>query len=617
MEPSNKLLSDITAFRTYAKYIPHAGRRESLEETINRDMHMHLDKFPKLSSEIVKSFSMVHDLKVMPSMRGLQFAGDAVLKNNVRQYNCSFHLIDNVRAFGETLYLLLSGVGVGYSVQNAHISQLPKITLPTEEGIFFVQDSIQGWSQAADALVEAYFFGRVRPIFNFGNIRSKGSLLVTTGAKAPGPEPLKTMLLKLESMLKAALGRKLTSLEVHDIICIISDCVLAGGIRRAALICLFDRWDIAMLTCKSGTWWETAPWRARANNSAILPRGDITEEEFKHILDICKKSGAGEPGLSLSNNLDWGFNPCHEVSLRNKQFCNLTTINATGITTKKEFLKRVQSATTIATIQAAYTDFPYLTPEWAKTTAQEALLGVSMTGVADAGDLFTAELLQEGAKLVLETNERIAKKLGINLAARATVIKPEGTSSCVLGSSSGVHDRHAQNYLRRIRMNKNDALATYLTGVIPELVEDDLFSNAGVVVTIPQKSPEGSYLRENSTALGLLDRAMKFNKNWVHPGHRSGDNMNNVSVTLSVKDDEWKDLGEAMWANRDNYTGISLLPYDGGSYKQAPFEECTEETYNNYAKLVKNIDLKDVRENEDKTERQEILACAGGVCEIN
>lgn len=579
-------------------------------------MHMHLDKFPKLSSEIVKAFSFVHDLKVMPSMRGLQFAGEAVTKNNIRQYNCSFNVIDNVRAFGETLFLLLSGVGVGYSVQNRHISQLPKVVLPTEEGIFFVHDSIQGWAQSVDALVEAYFFGRIRPIFNFSNVRSKGSYLVTTGAKAPGPEPLKAMLNKLESMLKAALGRKLTSLEVHDIICIISDCVLAGGIRRAALIALFDRDDKAMLTCKSGTWWEHSPWRARANNSAILPRGEVSKEEFLHIFNTCKASGAGEPGISWSNNSDWGFNPCHEVSLRNKQFCNLTTINATGITTKKEFLKRVQASTVIATIQAAYTDFPYLTPEWSKTTAEEALLGVSMTGVADAGDLFTPELLQEGAKLVLETNERIAKKLGINLAARTTVIKPEGTSSCVLGSSSGVHDRHAAHYLRRIRMNKDDALASYLKGVIPALVEDDLFSATGVVVTIPQKSPETAFLRENGSALGLLDRAMKFNEHWVHPGHRSGDNMNNVSVTLSVKENEWDNLGQAMWKNREKYTGISLLPYDGGNYKQAPFEECTKETYEELTKLVTTIDLKDVRESDDKTERQEILACAGGICEI-
>lgn len=615
MDSSNKLLSDITAFRTYAKYIPHATRRESLEESINRDMHMHLDKFPKLSSEIVKSFSFVHDLKVLPSMRGLQFAGEAVIKNNARQYNCSFTLIDNVRAFGEVLFLLLSGVGVGYSVQSVHIKQLPKIVLPNEEGYFKIHDSIQGWAQSVDVLVESYFFGRIRPVFDFTGIRAKGTPLITTGAKAPGPEPLKAMLAKLEKMLKLAAGRKLNSLEVHDIICIISDCVLAGGIRRAALISLFDRNDTDMLTCKSGTWWESAPWRARANNSAILPK-NVSKEEFLYIFNACKESGAGEPGISWTNNPDMGFNPCHEVSLHNKQFCNLTTLNATGITTKKEFLKRVQAAATIATIQAAYTDFPYLTPEWTRVTSEEALLGVSMTGIADAADFFTEDILQEGAKLVLEVNERIAKKLGINLAARCTVIKPEGSSSCVLGSSSGIGDRHAALYLRRIRMSKADALSSYLKNVIPELVEDDFTNNSDIVVTIPQKSPEGSFLRENSSALGLLERAIKFNKNWVHPGHRYGDNMNNVSVTLSVKENEWDKLGQAMWTHRNSYTGISLLPYDGGSYKQLPFEECSQEIYDKYSKLVKNIDLKDVKENEDKTERQEVLACAGGICEI-
>jgi ribonucleoside-diphosphate reductase alpha chain len=613
---SNKLLSDITAFRTYAKYIKHLERRESLEETINRDMTMHLERFPKLSRDIIKAFQRVHELKVMPSMRGMQFAGDAVLKNHARQYNCSYAPIDNSRSFGEAMFLLLSGVGYGYSVQKKHVNQLPSIQKPREEGVFIIHDSIQGWAQAVDILMESYFFGRIRPVFDFSKIRPKGSYLVTTGAKAPGPDPLKKALELVEDRLKLAIGRKLTSLEVHDIVCIVSDAVLAGGIRRAALICLFDRDDSEMLKCKHGEWWNAAPWRARSNNSAVLPRSEVTKEEFDHIFKMCKDSGSGEPGFSWTNDTDWGFNPCHEIALNPNQFCNLTTINQTGIASEKDFFNRVYSAALIATLQASYTDFHYLRPIWKETTEKEALLGISFTGIADGRDFIGADLLRKGAQLVNEVNEKYAKKLGINLAARTTAIKPEGTSSCIFGSSSGVHARHAPFYIRRIRMNKDDALATYLKYTIPELVEDDVTSSSGIVVSFPQESPEGSIVRAKETAMSLLDRAMFYNRNWVSPGHREGINKHNVSVTISVKDEEWDELREAMWENRKSYSGISLLPYNGGNYKQAPFEDITKEKYDEMSKLVKDLDLKQVKEEQDNTDRMGQLACVGGVCEI-
>jgi len=616
MNPSNKLLSDIVAFRTYAKFLPHLGRRESLQESINRNMTMHLDRFPKLSKDIVKAYTRVHDLKAMPSMRALQFSGEAILKNHVRQYNCSFTPVNDVRVFGEILFLLLSGVGVGFSVQTRHVNQLPKVQQPREEGFFVVQDSIMGWAQAIDLLMDAYLLGRVRPQFDFGNIRPKGSYLVTTGAKAPGPEPLKKMLELVEAKLKAGIGRRLTSLELHDIICIISDAVLAGGIRRAALISLFDRDDKSMLTCKSGQWWDQAPWRARANNSAVLPRKQVTKEEFDEIFKLSKESGSGEPGFFWTNDEDWGTNPCAEIALNPHQFCNLTTINQTGITSEKDFMNRVYAATLIGTLQASYTDFSYLRPVWKENTEREALLGVSFTGIADSNSAVTKAMLKQGAELVLEVNEKYAKKLGINPAARTTTIKPEGTSSCVLGSSSGIHARHAPYYIRRIRMNKDDNLAVYLRSVIPELVEDDIFSSSGVVVSIPQESPEGAIVREMETADKLLERTLMYRKNWIEPGYRSGANQHNVSVTISVKDHEWDDLREAMWKHKDQYSGISLLPYDGGTYKQAPFEDCTKEKYEEMSKLVKEIDLKQVKEEKDNTNRIEQLACAGGQCEI-
>jgi ribonucleoside-triphosphate reductase (thioredoxin) len=616
MNGSNKLLSDIVAFRTYAKFLPHLGRRESLAETINRNMTMHLDRFPKLSKDIIKSYQRVHDLEVMPSMRAMQFSGEAIIKNHARQYNCSAAPIDDIRAFGEALYLLLSGVGFGFSVQKSHVNQLPAIKMPREEGYFVIHDSIQGWAQALDVLMESYFLGRIRPQFDFGNIRPKGSYLVTTGAKAPGPEPLRKMLEMVEAKLKAAMGRKLRPIEAHDIVCIISDAVLAGGIRRAALISLFDRDDEEMLKSKHGEWWNTAPWRARSNNSVVLPRDVITKEEFDYIFKMCKDSNSGEPGFFFTNDTNGLTNPCCEIALNPNQFCNLTTINQTGIRNEKDFLNRVYAATLVGTLQASYSSFDYLRPIWQNTTEREALLGVSFTGIADNAGIVTPELLQKGAALALEVNEKYARKLGINLAARIATVKPEGSASCVVGSSSGIHARHADHYIRRVRMNKDDALAVYLKAAIPDLVEDDMFSSTGVVVSIPQESPKGAITRHQETALSLLDRVLMYRKNWIEPTHRSGLNKHNVSVTISVQEHEWDTLREEMWKHRDSYSGISLLPFDNGSYSQAPFEDCTKEKYEQMSKLVKEIDLRLVKEEVDNTSRIETLACQGGNCEI-
>lgn len=617
MNQSNKLLSEIVAFRTYARFLAHLGRRETLEETINRNMVMHLDRFPKLSKEIIKAYSKVHGLKAMPSMRALQFSGEAILKNNARQYNCSFANIDDVETFNEILFLLLSGVGVGFSVQSRHISKLGHVQRPCEEGVYVIQDSIAGWADAVKALMQAYFYRRIRPIFDLSNIRAKGSYLVTTGAKAPGPEPLKAMLQQLEEKLKAAVGRKLTSIEVYDIVCLISDAVLAGGVRRSALICLFDKDDHAMLNAKSGEWWVKHPYRARSNNSAVLIRNQTTKEEFLRVYKACQNSGAGEPGISWTNDPDMGFNPCHEIALTSNGFCNLSTINQTDLKDKRDYLSRVHAAAFIGTLQASYTDFPYLRPRWKEVTEKEALLGVSSTGIADSGLIIGPEALEEAAALVLDVNAKYAAKIGINPAARATAIKPEGTSSTVLGSASGIHARHSAHYLRRIRMNKNDALAQYLMSVIPDLVEDDVTSANGVVITIPQESPKGAILRQNETAIDLFKRVLRYNKHWVHPGHREGVNKHNVSATLSVKPEEWDELGEMMWKHRHDYSGVALLPFDGGNYRQAPFEDCSKETFDKYSKLVKDINLKEVREDDDKTERMEQLACAGGLCTLD
>jgi ribonucleoside-diphosphate reductase alpha chain len=615
MTPSNRLLSLFVAYRSYAKHLNHFARRETLEETINRNMSMYLDRYPKLSRDIIKAFKQVHDLNVMPSMRSLQFGGEAIFRNNTRIFNCSFANISYPRIFAEALYLLLSGTGFGYSIQNRHISQLPSLRKPKEEGFYIIHDSIEGWAEALNQLMSAYFYGAIRPIFDYSKVRQKGSYLVTTGAKAPGPEPLKRMLVKVEEMLVASIGRKLNSLEVHDTICLIADCVLSGGIRRAALIALFDRSDRAMLGCKQGNWWEKHPHRARANNSAVLDRATTTYEEFKEVFDMCIASNAGEPGFFWSNDLDWGTNPCCEIGLQSNQFCNLSTTNMTGIKNEKDFHNRVYSAALLGTLQAGFTDFPYLSEKWRTVTESEALIGCSFTGIADSPNV-TGEDLQKAAKLVLEVNEKYAKKIGINVAARTTAIKPEGSASCVLGSASGIHARHAEYYLRRVRLNKDDELAKYLKITIPELVEDDLFSPTGCVVTIPQESPKGAITRHQETALTLFERVKHYYNNWVLAGHRTGVNTHNVSCTLNYKPEEAPMLLEVLWRDRHQYSGVSLLPFSDSIYKQAPFEDCDKETYEKLSKQVKEIDLTKVMEMEDNTNRAESLACSGGTCEI-
>jgi len=616
---SNKLLSDIVSVRTYSKYLEQFNRREIFEETVNRTMSMHLDKFPKLSKEITKAFSLVHQFKVMPSMRNLQFSGQPIIKNNARSYNCSFLHIKEARDFAEVLFLLLSGTGVGFSVQRRHTNSLPTVKNPSEEGAFIIQDSIAGWAQAIHVLMDAYLNSSIRPVFDFSSIRQKGALLHTTGARAPGPEPLKYMLSVVESRLKKSIGRKLTSLEVHDIVCIISDCVLSGGIRRSSLISLFDRDDSLMLKCKTGKWWEDHPYRARANNSAMLPRSEVTKEEFFEIFKICKNSGSGEPGFMWTSDpdMDMGANPCMEISLNPYQFCNLSIVNQTGVSSKKDFLSRIYSAAFLGTLQAAYTDFPYVGDRWHTTTEKEALLGVSFTGIADTNGMISNEWLREGAKLVLEVNEKYAKKIGINIASRATAVKPEGSSSCVLGSSSGIHARKGKYYLRRVQINKDDVLHEYLKTMIPELIEDAFGVSNTAVITIPQESPEGAVTEEEEDGIQLFNRVMDYNKNWVAMGHRSGYNKHNVSCTLSLETKEWDKIAELMWKERENYTGMSLFPKDDSVYQQAPFEICTKERFDELNKFIPELDLTKLKEFESKSSLIESVACGGGSCEVS
>jgi ribonucleoside-diphosphate reductase alpha chain len=576
---------------------------------------MHQAKFPQLKDEIENAYKLVYDKKVLPSMRSLQFAGKPIELNNARIFNCSFLPIDDWRSFSEIMFLLLSGCGVGYSVQLHHIEQLPEIKVPTKHKRYLIGDSIEGWADAVRMLCKAYFTGAPLPLFDFRDIRPKGAQLITVGGKAPGPEPLKECLFNLQKIFeRKSNGDKLTSVEVHDMACHIADAVLSGGIRRAALISLFNLDDEAMLTCKFGEWWEQNPQRGRANNSAVVMRHKIDEDEFFKLWKKIELSGSGEPGIYFSNDKDWGTNPCCEIALRSYQFCNLCEVNVSNIESQDDLNERVRVGAFIGTLQAAYTDFHYLRDVWRKTTEKDALLGVGMTGIG-SGVILNYDL-KKAADLAKEENARIADIIGVNKAARVTTVKPSGTSSLVLGTSSGIHAWHNDYYVRRIRVGKNEAIYSHLAANHPELVEDDFFKpTIQAVISVPQKAPVGSILRTENV-MDMLERTKRFNTQWVKKGHRKGANTNNVSATVSINEGEWEAVGKWMWENRNTFNGLSVLPYFGGTYKQAPFEDITEEQFNEMATHLHNIDLSKVVEFSDETALMDQAACAGGACEI-
>jgi ribonucleoside-diphosphate reductase alpha chain len=973
MNVTQEILSEITTYMKYSKFVPAKNRREIWQELITRNKEMHQAKFPKLHDEIEEAYKLVYDKKVLPSMRSLQFAGRPIELNNARIFNCSFLPLDDWRSFSEIMFLLLSGCGVGYSVQKHHIDQLPEIKVPTKHKRYLIGDSIEGWADAVRMLCKAYFTGVALPLFDFRDIRPKGAQLITVGGKAPGPEPLKECLFQLNKIFERKQnGEKITSVEAHDMACHIADAVLSGGIRRAALISLFNLDDEDMLTCKFGNWWEENPQRGRANNSAVVLRHKIDKEEFFKLWKKIELSGSGEPGIYLSNDKDWGTNPslragtkvfttegifnieelqdktfkvknlngnisdakcwlsgkekqlyeitlegghkywstpehewpiwngkewvkystdkitkgmklpilkqdllfsgslgtyvdgfvlgwclgdgnmslsnvgkkqlgfvfskedqelgisnkiieflnrigdtdikghqhkhgtleiqttnfkiisyfehygfkhkseglpiklwkegsedfikgiisglissdgsiseikskritfnssyeklirdvsellgfygiktsiyekitegdfpnkkyngklykgfslvinensslrhfhklfrlehaikqqklnnlvdalkkknnknedkleiidiklsdvkedvwdisvfdethcfqishvitgnCCEIALRPYQFCNLCEVNVSNIESQEDLNERVRVGAFIGTLQAAYTDFHYLRDIWRKTTEKDALLGVGMTGIG-SGVVLKYDL-KKAADLAKEENARVAEIIGINKAARVTTVKPSGTSSLVLGTSSGIHAWHNDYYIRRIRVGKNEAIYSYLAINHPELIEDDFFKpTIQAVISVPQKAPEGSILRTENV-IDMLERTKRFNLEWVRKGHRKGANTNNVSATVSIQENEWEAVGNWMWENKDTFNGLSVLPYFGGTYKQSPYEDCTKEQFEEMAKHLHQIDLSKIIEFDDNTALMDQQACAGNQCEI-
>jgi ribonucleoside-diphosphate reductase alpha chain len=617
MDQASQILSEVTVFLKYAKYQPELNRRETWEELVSRNMLMHIKKYPHLTNEIIENYKFVFDKKVLPSMRSLQFGGKPIEISPNRIYNCCFAPVDDWRVFSEIMFLLLGGTGVGFSVQKHHVEQLPEIRKPngSRKKRWLVADSIEGWADAIKVLMKSYFYGGSTIDFDFRDIRAKGMRLITSGGKAPGPQPLKECIVKIEGILsQKENGSKLSPLECHDIVCHIADSVLSGGIRRSALLSLFSADDDEMIGAKSGSWWELNPQRGRSNNSAALVRRKLSKELFFDLWERIKNSGSGEPGIYLTNDKDWGSNPCVEIALRPNQFCNLCEVNVSNVESQEDLNERVRVATFIGTLQAGYTDFHYLRPIWKRTTEKDALIGVSMTGIA-SGAVLKLDM-KEASDIVKTENEKVAKLIGINKAARTTAVKPAGTTSLTLGTSSGIHAWHNDYYIRRIRVGKNESIYNYFVENHPELIEDEYFRpHDTAVISIPQKAPEGAILR-TETPIQLLERVKKVYEEWIATGHRDGANTHNVSATISIKDNEWEEVGSWMWENRNCYNGLSVLPFDGGTYIQSPFEDCTKEKYEELYKSLESIDLTKVIELDDNTNLNDQVACAGGACSV-
>lgn len=671
-----QFLSDLVVYNKYSNFLPEQGRRQTWNENVTEVREMHKRKYPHLSDLIDSAFEYVYDKKVLPSMRSIQYGGRPIEMNPCRIYNCSYSPIETAFVFSEIFFELLSGTGTGYSVRMRHVTKLPPIVSPQGERRFLIGDSMEGWADSIRQLIYAYMKGRERPRFDYADIRPAGAP-IKSGGRSAGHEKLKVAHQKIEAVLKQAIGRRLYDIECHDIICYMADCVLAGGRRDSAMIALFDITSTDMIKCKTDfnvvdyeyvadysegddhgrvysitlskdgaycnpygedmqnvkvsmkygswdvdnleknlkiSWFYIHPQRGRANNSIALRRGQVKKKQFMDVFKYIKEYG--EPAFVWTDDDDSGVNPCAEIALNPYQFCNLTSVNVFDVESQDELNDRVWAAALIGTLQAGYTDFHYIRHIWKETTEREALLGISMTGVA-SGKVLGLDL-REAAMVGVATNKDIAKQIGIKSAARVTTMKPEGTGTwAVKAVGSGIHAAHGKYFVRTVRINKSEPLYEYLLSKMPEFVETDLQNSSKAVISVPVKAPDGVITRDES-AFDLLERVKRFSLEWVHEGHVSGVNKHNVSATISVRPDEWDGVAEWMWENRSIYSGLSLLPYSGGNYKQAPFIEVDEVEYDELmAKFPTDVDLTEIQETESLVNHaSDNLACAGGACEI-
>lgn len=610
----------------YSRFIPEFQKRESWEQTVTRLTNYLTNKLGDKANEVDMNElrQAILNLEVMPSMRLLMTAGEACERDNISAYNCSYLAINNKRAFSEALYILMNGTGVGFSCERQEIAQLPVIpaTLRKVDDVIVVQDSKLGWAKAFKKLLSSLWEGDI-PQVDYSKVRPAGARLKTFGGRASGPEPLKRLFDFTVNTFTEASGRKLTSIEVHDIMCMIGEIVVVGGVRRSALISLSNLTDRRMREAKMGAWYNEYPHRGLANNSVAYTEKPDSETFMEEWLSLVK-SKSGERGIfnrvasqaqaalwkRRDPTLNYGTNPCSEIILRDKQFCNLTEVVVRKEDTESSLRNKVRLATILGTIQSTLTDFQFLSEDWKRNTEEERLLGVSLTGIMDCKLTSDPEpeMLRRLRDYARTVNEELSAKLGIPASASITCVKPSGTVSQLVDSASGIHSRHSHYYLRRIRMDKKDPIYQYLKDKgVP--VEDEVFRpDSTAVFTFPMKAPEGAITRHDKTALEQLELWLIYQRHWCE--HKP-------SVTITVKDDEWPEVGAWVWKHFDEISGVSFLPHSNHTYQQAPYEDITKEQYEELIKdIPTNISWEDFVEYDDNTEGTQTLACTGGSCEI-
>jgi ribonucleoside-diphosphate reductase alpha chain len=615
---------DVIAMSRYARYIPELQRRETWGETVDRLVGYLETKAPELKKELKEIREAVAKQDVMPSMRLMMTAGEACERDNISAYNCSYLAVNNKRAFSEALYILMNGTGVGFSCERQDINKLPEIpeTLDYCDDVIVVEDSKLGWAKAFKKLLSSLWEGDI-PTFDFTKVRPSGARLKTFGGRASGPEPLQRLFDFCVESFKHAKGRKLNSLEVHDIMCMVGEIVVVGGVRRSALISLSNLTDKRMRDAKIGAWYNDFPHRGLANNSVAYTEKPDSETFMEEWLSLVK-SKSGERGIfnrvaaqkqankwgRRDPSLSYGTNPCSEIILRDKQFCNLTEVVVRNGDTEATLTRKIELATILGTIQSTLTNFQFLSSEWVKNTSEERLLGVSLTGIMDAKITSNPDpkMLERLRDVARKTNQKYATKMDIPVSASITCVKPSGTVSQLVDSASGIHARHNDYYLRRIRMDKKDPIYDFLKekGVS---VEDEAFRPDNTAVfTFPMKAPKGAILRNDWSALTQLENWLVYQRHFCE--HKP-------SVTISVKDEEWVEVGAWVWKHFDEISGVSFLPHSDHTYQQAPYEDCTKEQYEELLKTTpKAIDWKEFIEVDDNTTSAQTLACTGGSCEI-
>lgn len=600
---SQNALQDYVFTSKYSRYLPEKQRRETFEEAVERVIDMHRQYFSSKGLDIEDlletALTAMKNRLVLGSQRAMQFGGEPILRKHARLYNCTTSYCDRPRFFQEALWLLLCGAGVGFSVQKHHIAKLPEMRRPQGEEVEFkVPDTIEGWADSLGVLLSAYFvtdqpfpeYAGKHVRFDYSLIRPKGASISSGMGRAPGPEPLRRSMEKIRDLLDRCVGEdttRLRSIDAYDILMHASDAVLSGGVRRSASICLFSPDDQEMANAKTGNWFIDNPQRARSNNSAMLLRGSTSREQFAKLMKAVKEFG--EPGFVWTDDLEATFNPCVEIGLYPQidgqsgfAFCNLCEINMGRISSREKFLEAGRAAAILGTLQADYTKFEYLSDASEQIARREALLGVSMTGMMEhPGIAFDPELQQEVAQEILRVNEEVARRIGINPCARATCVKPAGTTSCILGTSSGIHPHHSRRYFRRAQANEDELLVEFYRAQNPLSVEKSVWNPNGtdVVITFCIQVNEEAVIKQDLSAVNLLEHVRLTKQNWVDAG-KVPDRCaqpwlsHNVSNTINVKDNEWPLVEEYIYNNRDAFAGISLLP-DGGDldYPQAPFCE--------------------------------------------